>query len=339
MAIKILFLIVCFIAIIITPVPLRWLTNPMNVPAICLICWITIFNTISFINALIWGGNDDQFETSWKGAIFCDIEIKFIIASSAGMMAATTAMSRNLARVMEQTGPLYKTKSVRRRELIQDLLICFWPPIYLMSVHYIVQPNRYYIVRYVGCTPSVDNSWPTIPLIYIWPPIIGFAAAYYASRSIYLVRNYQKKFSEDVNSSISGASKSRFMRLFIISTFMVSINFPIVLYIFYHNLKYPMIPYSWHLVHTQGWGYIPYIKNDSIQFDHWIPAFAGIVCFIFFGTGREATQIYKRWFEAVGLGAYFPDLLLRKKALIKTGGGSSMGSWVSRKLFSSFSTS
>nr|AIU41506.1 pheromone receptor a [Morchella rufobrunnea] len=306
MAFKIFFQIVCFVAIILTPVPLKWLTNPMNVSAICLICWITIFNIISFVNILIWGGDEDQFETAWKGAIFCDIEIKFIIASSVGMIASTAAMSRNLARVMEQTGPLYKTKSMRRRELFHDLLICFGPSIWLMSAHYIVQPNRYYIVRYVGCTPSVDNSWPTIPLIYIWPPMIGFVAAYYAGRAIYLVRNYQKKFSEDANSSVSGASKSRFMRLFIISTFMVSVNFPIVIYIFYHNLRYPMIPYSWYLVHTEAWGYIPYIKTNGIQFDHWIPAFAGIVCFIFFGTGQEAAQIYKRWFVGCWARGVFP---------------------------------
>nr|AIV43894.1 pheromone a factor receptor [Morchella elata] len=333
MSVKIFFFEICFIAIILTPIPLTWHIKLRNVPAVCLICWITIFNMISFVNALIWGGSEEEFETAWNGAIFCDIEIKFIIASSAGMMTATAAISRNLARVMEQVGPAHKTKATRRSELIQDLFICFGPPIWLMSAHYIVQPNRYYIVRYVGCTPSVDNSWPTIPLIYIWPPIIGFVAAYYAGRVIYLLRKYQRQYSENVNSALSDSTKSRFMRLFIISTFMVSVNFPIVLYIFYHNLQYPMVPYSWKLVHsTFGWDYVPYVKSNSIQFDHWIPVLAGIVCFVFFGTGREASQICKEWFEFFGLGAQFTFL---KKMTPKTERSSSISSWISGKIFSS----
>lgn len=126
------------------------------------------------------------------------------------------------------------------------------------------------------------------------------------------------------------------MRLFVISTFMVSVNFPIVLYIFYHNLQYPMVPYSWKLVHsTFGWDYVPYIKGTSIQFDHWIPVLAGIVCFIFFGTGREASQICKEWFEFFGLGAQFT--LLKKMAPKKAEGSSSMSSWISGKMFSSTS--
>jgi hypothetical protein len=97
---------------------------------------------------------------------------------------------------------------------------------------------------------------------------------------------------------------------------MVSVNFPIVLYIFYHNLQYPMVPYSWKLVHsTFGWDYVPYVKGTSIQFDHWIPVLAG--------------------FEFFGLGAQFT--ILEKMAPKKAEGSSSMSSWISGKMFSSTS--
>lgn len=137
-----------------------------------------LFNVIGFINALIWGGDD--FVNSWSGIGFCDVEIKLIVASGSGTMAAAAAISRNLARIMSDNVSVIKTKSVRRRELVQDLLFCFTVPVWMIVVHYIVQPNRYYIIGIIGCQPSVDNSWPTIALIFIWPPIIALIAAYYA---------------------------------------------------------------------------------------------------------------------------------------------------------------
>lgn len=178
------FLVICSVSIALTFAPLAWHIRNKNTSAICLIVWITLFNIISFINALIWGGDD--FSTSWSGLVFCDVEIKLIIASSSGMMACTAAISRSLAKIMSDNISVIKTKSVRRRELVEDLLICFGVPVWMMSTHYIVQPNRYYIVGIIGCQPSVDNSWPTIVLLYIWPPIITLIAAYYSGMQVLL---------------------------------------------------------------------------------------------------------------------------------------------------------
>jgi len=168
----------CGLSVILLSVPLAWHLRNKNPPAICLIFWIILFNTMSFTNALIWGGDD--FANSWSGIGFCDVEIKLIIASASGTMAAAAAISRSLARIMSDNVSIIKTKSVRRRELIQDLLICFTIPAWMVTAHYIVQPNRYYIVGIIGCQPSVDNSWPTIVLLYMWPPTIALIAAYYA---------------------------------------------------------------------------------------------------------------------------------------------------------------
>lgn len=178
------FLVMCGSSTILLFVPLAWHIKNKNLSAICLIAWIILFNAMSFVNALIWGG--DSFASSWSGIGFCDVEIKLIIASASGTMAAAAAISRNLARIMSDNVSVIKTKSVRRREFIQDLLICFTVPAWMVTAHYIVQPNRYYIVGVIGCQPSVDNSWPTVVLLYIWPPIIALVAAYYAGTRLYL---------------------------------------------------------------------------------------------------------------------------------------------------------
>jgi len=161
-------------------IPLAWHIRNKNTAAICLIVWITLFNFLSFSNAIIWGGSEFDIYTAWDGKIFCDIEIKFFIASGAGIVSSIAAIARNLARVMSDKAPVIKTKRARRRELVQDLLLCLGLPVWMMVMHYFVQPSRYLLLATTGCTPTIGDSWPSIPLVLIWPPIVSLVSAYYA---------------------------------------------------------------------------------------------------------------------------------------------------------------
>lgn len=97
---------------------LIWHVKSKNIPALCLIMWIGMFNTISFLNAFIWGG--DIF-IAWDGKVFCDIKIKYIIVAMTGEMGSIAACARNLANIMRGDLPVVKTRADKRRQLTIDL--------------------------------------------------------------------------------------------------------------------------------------------------------------------------------------------------------------------------
>lgn len=176
-----LFRVLTAISITLSIIPLFWHWTNKNVPAVLLTVWVVISNICLFMNTFIWP-NDYLWET-WDGNIYCDIQIKILIACGTGQMGAVAAISRNLANIMSDDISVVQTKRVRRQNLIKDLILCLGIPIYMMSIHYIVQPARYGVYAIVGCMPMVDRSWPSIVLLFIWPPIAALVAAYFSGNS------------------------------------------------------------------------------------------------------------------------------------------------------------
>lgn len=62
-----------------------------------------------------------------------------------------------------------------------DLFLGVLLPLINMGLKYIVNPSRYYIVGVDGCSGVTALSWPSIPLYYLWSPVLTFIAACYAS--------------------------------------------------------------------------------------------------------------------------------------------------------------
>ncbi|CUS11399.1 unnamed protein product [Tuber aestivum] len=337
------------LSIVMALIPLAWHVRNGNTAAVCLIVWITLFNLLSFSNAIIWGGSGIDIYTAWDGKIFCDIEIKIFIASGAGIVGSVAAIARNLARVMSHKVSVIKTKRARRRELVQDLLLSLGLPAWIMAVHYLVQPSRYSLLATTGCTPTIDDSWPSIPLILVWPPIISLVSAYYAGLVLARVHRYRQQFADILRSSNSGLTTSRFIRLFVLSLVLVAVNLPLTFYIFYRNLDSPRITYNWDLVHGEGWNYILRIPSyDIVQFDRWISVGAGYFIFFVFGIGSDALKMYRGWLDNLGLGKHLPDSIMGTSAPGTDQGGSQSGGsaigsylskrWASRRILGSSSS-
>ena len=172
-----LFKALCVLSICACCFPLYWHIKTANVPAVCLAVWFIVVNLCNLINVFIWG--DVNIFTAWEGRVFCDIQVKILIAAAAGKMGAVAAITRNLANIMRDDLPVVKTRAMKRRALVEDLMLCFGVSIWMMGIHYVVQPDRYWLIGVKGCTASIDNSWPSIVLVHIWPPIICAAAVSY----------------------------------------------------------------------------------------------------------------------------------------------------------------
>ncbi|KAI9700248.1 MAG: a-factor receptor [Candelina mexicana] len=296
------------LAIVSSTPPLIWHYKNRNTAACSLVFWIILVNFFNFANALIWPTDDTAHW--YDGNVLCDIEVKLMGASNLGVVGALACIMRNLANVMDtdRTG-LIPTRLQRRRQVAVDLLLCFGGPMYMIIIHYIVQPNRYYIFAISGCTPSYDNSWPSIVLVFIWSPILCLLDTYYCGLVIVRLHRYRQQFAHMVSSSSMNLNPSRFKRLFLISFTLIVIFFPVQFYIFYVNLSFPRIPYSWNLVHGREWWNIVMVPTGGIvAFDRWVRLGSGFLVFVFFGMGKDAVTMYRSWLCKIGLGKIFPDL-------------------------------
>lgn len=171
------------VTLIIDTPPFVWHIRNRNLAASSLVFWVIIANLMNFINPLIWPTDDIQHW--WHGQVLCDIEIKLMMAINFGVVGSMLCIMRNLAKALDtEQAMLSQSKEQRRVKTVIDCLFCFGGPIYVMLIHYIVQPNRYYIFAISGCTSSFDNSWPKLALVFIWPPIICLVDAYYSGMCI-----------------------------------------------------------------------------------------------------------------------------------------------------------
>lgn len=162
--------------------PLIWHSKNANIAAASLIVWIVILNLASFVNAIIW--HNDDTDSWWSGHGLCDVQVKLFVGAYVGLPGALIAIMRNLVNVLNtSTTVLTPSTSQRRRRIIIDLLLCWAFPIYMMLVHYIVQPSRYYLWTVSGCNPSFDNSWVSVVLIFVWPLVFAVIGCVYASKS------------------------------------------------------------------------------------------------------------------------------------------------------------
>ena len=169
------------ITLILNVPPFVWHIKNRNLAASALVFWIILCNLFNFINALLW--RTDNSASWWNGAVLCDIEVKLITASTVGIVGSLACVMRNLAIVLDTRNTvLVPSRAQRQRRIVFDSFFCIALPIYMMLIHYVVQPSRYYIYSISGCTPSFDNSWPSIVLCFIWPPLICLIDAYYCGK-------------------------------------------------------------------------------------------------------------------------------------------------------------
>lgn len=104
-----------------------------------------------------------------------------MLGATVGIPGSLASIMRNLAMVLDtEKAVIMRTTSQRRKQLIIDFIFSFGFPIYMMAIHYVVQPSRYYIFAIAGCVVSFDDSWPTVVLMWIWPSVLSLVGVFYS---------------------------------------------------------------------------------------------------------------------------------------------------------------
>lgn len=173
--------ILSFISIALCTPPLILHAKNRNLPATTLICWSIVFNVFNIINALIWP--NDNVNAWWDGNGLCDIEVKIMVAGYVAVPGCLVGMFRGLAMVMDTSRATWVPSKVQRwRNRAMDLLFCVIVPVISMVTHIVWQKSRYLLYSISGCVNNFDESWVSLVLAYIWPPVICLIAGYYCCK-------------------------------------------------------------------------------------------------------------------------------------------------------------
>lgn len=274
-----------------------------NLAASVLISCIILENVFNIINPILWPTDNEN--TWYLGYGLCDIEVKLSLACSISYIGAVICIYRQLASILNTDRIVISVSSAqRRRRTVLEITLCFGFPIYIMIAHYIVQPTRYFIYALSGCVPSIDNSWPSIPLLLIWPVVLWLVAAAYCVLIIHRLIKYRRDFSTILSASQSSINNSRFIRLFAMATALIVLYMPLAILLFVENVDFSKIarasnsqPYSWSHVHSPYWSsMIDLVQSyGRANLDRWIQVVTGYVVFLSCGFGQDAQVMYRSW--------------------------------------------
>ncbi|KAF2086991.1 fungal pheromone STE3G-protein-coupled receptor, partial [Saccharata proteae CBS 121410] len=318
------------LAILLDIPPLVWHFRNRNIAAGSLVLWLLFLNLAIFVNAILWP--TDDISIWWTGSGLCDIEVYMFVGSWIGVVGAIACILRGLANVLDTKNTVVTTsKNDRRRKYAMEITVCFGLPVIQMALYYIVQPIRYFIYGISGCTPAADNSWPSIVLVALPPVLVCLVCAFYACLVLYRLYRYRIDFSRLL--AASNTTRSRFLRLFLMSCTLIIGILPVAVYMFYYTAVHismdGIVPYSWSRVHGEHWNSVLLIPmGGAVYPDRWCWIGAGIGVFAFFGTGSEAADMYRAWLRRLGFAYCMPCLFRSRRG---SGSGNHSATTTSRR--------
>lgn len=235
---------------------------------------------------------------------------------------------RRLASVASPKRPLFSPKA-RRRRLIEEGIMCFFLPLLMLPLLYIVQGHRYDILEGLGPLMADMNTWPSSVLRYLTTVLIALGSFVYAGErpenhlspcpayrfgsadrqglAVYWFFKSRSQFRSILSGS--GLTTGRYFRLAalamsdsVISLFLTLFNF-LVRIVVYHTGWTPYVSWAW--VHD-NFDLISQYPEEARPNDNFailqiaVPFYTvciyAIVFFAFFGFGEEAIAEYlKLW--------------------------------------------
>lgn len=163
-------------------VPLLLLLRVKKVAACTLVLVLVVGNVFTLINAILWP--NDNTDGWYDGVGLCDVQVVLKVPLATLLATCSAYISLDLARALDTDNPrLHETARTKRRRLAFELVFCFAVPILQAPLHYLVQANRFGVITVYGCADIVDDSWPAIVMLAIWPLLFGILNCYFAGRS------------------------------------------------------------------------------------------------------------------------------------------------------------
>nr|VWO99368.1 Pheromone receptor CPRa1p [Ganoderma boninense] len=298
-----LFPLSAFLGFVLALVPFPWHLQAWNAGTCIFMVWASCASLIQFVDSLVWRGNMINSAPVW-----CDISTKFLIGAGVGIPAASACISRRLYKIASTS---YVTVSARerRKALCIDIAIGVGIPMIVMALHYVVQGHRFNILQDIGCVPTIYNTPPAYPLVYMWPPLLACISFVYSGLTLraFWIRRMQFR---DIIATSKSMTVSRYFRLLLLACIDMVFNVPLtVLNMWINNDGVRMDQWvSWSNTHYQ-FSHVQQIPafiwrsnlpfHVSAELGRWIFPCCGLIFFMLFGFAEEARRHYSTWFWAV----------------------------------------
>ncbi|KAG0652332.1 Pheromone a factor receptor [Hyphodiscus hymeniophilus] len=300
-----------FFGLVLNIIPLTMLWQVRSLPAVTLIGTVMVYVTWTFINVCIWPRDD--FAVWWNGVGLCDIIATLRTPMFSLLALAVCILTRDLSRAVDVDHPrLFESAAQRRRRIITDVLCIFGLPTLQVPLHYLVQYNRFSIIAIYGCVDLLDDSWPKIVLLSMWPLLIGFLNCYYSILTMLRLRRHHGRLSSTLSRTSSGLDAGKFLKLFTMTVVLLIIYLPVLGYFFYTNVRGGFGPYSYSRIHNPMiWNQIIYFHTadyPETQYWAWFPITFAYILFFWYGLTYEAIECYRRTLAFCGFAKIWPSL-------------------------------
>ncbi|KAG9687766.1 STE3-domain-containing protein, partial [Aureobasidium melanogenum] len=287
--------------------PLIWHLRNRNTAAVFMVFWIMLMNFISIINVIIWPYIDMRHMYDGQG--LCDVEVKLLGGRITGLNAAVLCLLRALAAVLNTDKTLLgPSKAQKRRNTAIELAWCVGLPLLTMVLQYIVQLNRFGLIGVSGCQLMAYSSRISFVLIWLAPIITNAVAVYYATLVIIRLHKYRSSFNTILSSN--NTTRSRFFRLFAISSILILGITPVQIYIIVTQYPHQNLPFNFSRLHNPATWNSSIVMPSTVLYDRWANLACGFLVFLFFGLGRDAKNMYREWLVKARLGRLFPVLVV-----------------------------
>ncbi|KAJ7278851.1 GPCR fungal pheromone mating factor [Mycena rebaudengoi] len=275
-------------ALVLIPLSVHW--RARNVLMLSIMAWLFVSDLTYGINSVIWRQNIDIVVPAW-----CDITTKIKVGSDIALPAACLCLALQLYRVAYSMQVPQKS-----RFLVLDLTLSLGLPFLIMALHYVVQGHRFDIMENIGCTPAIYVSVPSIILLDIPPLVCAALALVFASLALVKFSKRRTAFSRMVQSSNSGLSTSRYVRLMGMS-FSLGVWNAICISVSRSSMyvgglntwtNWADVHADFSIVSQYPDSAIPSQLKRSMTFTWWAVPISSLLLFCFFAFGEEAMKEY-----------------------------------------------
>lgn len=288
------------------------------------------------VNAMIWHNND--MEHWWLGGGWCDIQQYCVWQMTTLYASSVCAIMRQLAKRVGVARMAEYTAAQKRNQVLIQAAIIFPVPLLQVLIASMVQTKRYSITAVRGCGNFYAPDVIFLVFLVLPAPVFTVTAVVFACKSMgcpslsldttsplnikhagITYFRYKKveqsiRFAHNSNSASSAASRSRRTKrkLYTMTCSILLVYTPFQIFFLGSNIRqgWPWsLPGAFRQHYVDKIFLIPYGLSGWIEMNMAYVSIVTIaVVFLFFGTGKEALNIYRRILLALGLSRLFPSL-------------------------------